>query len=249
LWLRGRGAAKTAVKIRGEVGYLEPMSEIEADHARESGQGANAYGSPSIRTAIGLPLTTSGSGCSLEGPASEKDAALVMSALTAPDRLSEAAVLALASSPHNTLSIDALHEALFYIDIFCYCELGHKMTGVEFVATRLGPRIRDVEIVQSLTRLGFVKSAGASVSLMRLPENMPHLTPAEITLARKVLRQPLDGSPAALRFSENPGWQIAMKKGEGNRINLLTAMQQILEPDPWMDEPLTEDESRLLSSA
>jgi hypothetical protein len=44
---------------------------------------------------------------------------------------------------------------------------------------------------------------------------------------------------------DNPGWRLAFDKGQGReqraeRINMLVAMQQIVEHDPWLDaEPDT----------
>ena len=51
---------------------------------------------------------------------------------------------------------------------------------------------------------------------------------------------------------ENPGWKRAwiesQRTGKPSAVNMLVAMQQIIEADPWMEVPLIDDD-KLLAAA
>lgn len=41
---------------------------------------------------------------------------------------------------------------------------------------------------------------------------------------------------------QNVAWQTAIRKGNGTPINMVLALDQVAADDPWLDEPVTEQE-------
>ena len=172
-----------------------------------------------------------------------------MEALERLNRLAEATAALLEGAPGHRLQITNLNKALFYLDLVALRDTGQTITGAEYVALPQGPAVDGYkkELIPALDHMGVAEQdndgMGKPVVLKMAPKSYHFLDDhlraraQEVAafVARKTAAQISDLS------HDNPGWKIAFDKGQGQqkkaeRINMLVAMQQIVEHDPWLDE-------------
>jgi hypothetical protein len=172
-----------------------------------------------------------------------------MDAMEKLDRLVEVTAALLEGAPSHRLQITNLNKALFYLDLVALKETGETITGADYVALPQGPAVDGYKktLIPALENMGVAEQdrdgMGKPVVLKRPPKSYHYLDDhlraraAEVSafVARKTAAQISDLSHG------NPGWKIAFDKGQGQqkkaeRINMMVAMQQIVEHDPWLDE-------------
>ena len=167
-------------------------------------------------------------------------------------RLLEAAAALLDGSPGHQLKTVALNKALFYLDLATLRDSGETVTGNTYLAIEKGPVIAKYQkrLIKALCDSGIAKQdeEGRSkpVTLLNLPQ-FTAISPAAIAKAVEVSRWctgKVAGNLSDISH-KNLGWIIAFEGtkaagGVGQPIDMNIAMQQILEADPWMVEPLDE---------
>jgi len=149
----------------------------------------------------------------------------------------------------TTLPMVPLVKGLFYLDLTWLRDHGTTFTGVNYVALDHGPvpdnykgRLKKME-EDGLIQLGEVPLAPGIVAkpvtlLVPPPPPEPDLGRVARELAEWVGRgrRSVDLSEIA---HKNVAWQQAFHQGgNGTPINMIAALDQILEPDPWLDDPV-----------
>jgi len=165
-------------------------------------------------------------------------------------RLLDAAASLLAAASGNCLNIVLLNKALFYFDLASLRDEGEVFTHNTYVAIELGPVIAKypTKLVEALEKSGIATQSSFGqakpVTLLRRPptEINGALDETAKRIAKWICRM---SSTAASDLShENIGWRIARREAlKFNKpavpVNMLIAMQQIMDDDPWLTEPLT----------
>lgn len=74
-------------------------------------------------------------------------------------RLTEAVAAVLSGTPQRKLKIVVLNKALFYLDLYALRDLGHTVTGAQFVAFENGPVVEGYRrrVVGACERRGIAK--------------------------------------------------------------------------------------------
>lgn len=171
------------------------------------------------------------------------------------DRLIEAAVAVLSGAGGELQTVN-LNKALFYFDLAMLRDMGRTYTGTAYVALKRGPVVNDykVALVRALEQRQLAEQTVAGLA-----------KPIVLRDGALVRRVDIDVLAAATQAGEwakkhsaeflsdyshgNPGWEIAHAKGEGTRINMVLAMQQVVDVDPWMESAFTGDELEHLRTA
>ncbi len=177
------------------------------------------------------------------------------------ERLVEVASVALESAPEHRLNAVVLNKVLFYADLVWLRDHGETLTKNAYIALQQGPVVAKYpqRLIGELERLGvarqedewdgskpvtLIKSAG----ITRFVGEEARGVIRRVTgfLASRTSRQVSDFS------HENPGWAIAWaeyhRTGRPSPVDMAVAMQQLLEDDPWMDEPLSGADDLLASA-
>lgn len=129
---------------------------------------------------------------------------------------------------------------------------GKTVTRNPYIALPLGPVIAkyDKRIVNELTREGVLiqrdEENGAKPVVLKKREESLLLTHEEIELAHeigKLFSEEFSSGRASVISHRNEGWEIAFKLGYDagkppRAIDMNIALQQIVDEDPWMDEPI-----------
>ncbi len=160
-------------------------------------------------------------------------------------KLVEATAAILACIPRNTLNITVLNKALFYLDLLALRDLGHTATGATFVALERGPVVDQYksQLLPALLRAGVAKQIENEESRPVVLTSRPGfklLGEDVLALARRIADNVAAFSSRGVTdvAHRNPGWKAAWARGNGSPVNMLVAMQQILDEDPWLsDEP------------
>lgn len=160
------------------------------------------------------------------------------------ERLIDAAIAVLEGAG-GRLDITNLNKSLFYFDLVMLRDVGATFTKAEYVALPRGPVVQDyrTDLVEALVRGGFATQGNDGMAKpVVLKDERPHRFATDhvsvIDVARKM------GAKAKTRTAtqlseyshENLGWKRAITRGNGTPINMLLAMQQIAEVDPWLSE-------------
>jgi hypothetical protein len=166
-------------------------------------------------------------------------------------RLLEAAAALLNAAPGNCMNTVALNKGLFYTDLACLRDRGETFTQNSYIALPMGPVVAKYpqRLISQLKESGIAvqqaRENAKPVKLLKLPA-FAFITDDVLDIARKVSLWCCGQTSAGVsEFSHgNPGWLIARQdeqiaKGKKQAIDLHIAMQQIIESDPWIDEPLT----------
>lgn len=172
--------------------------------------------------------------------------------MTDNTRLLQAAQLLL-DYAGGTMQRTNLNKALFYLDLYWYQETGETYTGARYVAIERGPVVDHykTDLIAPLLDGGIVAEGriefgpgmtGFPLTLQR--RTAPHPTEHLEVLARRVAAFAVSKTAFDIsEFShENLGWRTAFAKGSGSPINMLLALQQITPEDPWVCEPLADED-------
>jgi hypothetical protein len=168
-------------------------------------------------------------------------------------RIAEAAMAILQATPSGQLGITVMNKALFYADLCALRDLGETITRSGYIALPQGPVLNHYErsLIKKLERLGFAEQTtdGWEKPLVARQKADPYelLTDEEVGIAQLVSRK-IHGKSAAWvsEYShENEAWISAFRAGTGTNINLLIALQQVIEDDPWVGEPADGEVTRV----
>lgn len=171
-------------------------------------------------------------------------------------RIVEASWLMLRLAPAKRLNLVPLNEGLFYLDLCALRDLGLTFTKATYLALPYGPVVADYprRLIQALEERGVARLEPAPeeiakpIVLVTAPEVVYADTYIETKAAEVFEFVGRMSSTAASDFShKNPGWRLAYNTGLGGGkrampINMAIAMQQILDADAWLAEPLDERE-------
>lgn len=172
------------------------------------------------------------------------------------ERLLNAAAALLEALPGHKLSTTQLNKALFYFDLAHLRDFGETYTGTTYIALRQGPVVAKYKdrLVKTLEAEGIARqgSDGRSKPIQlddERPSGWGSMDAEAGTLARRVAdwahrKRATEISDFSHR---NPGWKHAYDTGCGRSssprpINLVLALQQIVDEDPWLARPLEPSE-------
>lgn len=161
----------------------------------------------------------------------------------------------------GSLQVTNLNKALFYLDLQWLLDRGETFTGARYVALRQGPVVDDYKdrLVTPLVDSGDVRQdelpvPGGYVSKpLTVLSSAVRLDDEHLELVMRRVAENA-GSQRAVDLSEysheNIGWKLAYGKGEGSCINMMLALEQLLDngDDDWLGEELTEHEQKTISS-
>ncbi len=144
------------------------------------------------------------------------------------------------------MNIVKINKALFYADILALRDLGNTITRNTFLALDQGPVVAkyDKHLVKAMEKAGLGRQLkigkAKPLELTAAPMRGP-LTDDEVRLLRIVSGSLTHATSAdASAFShENHAWRLAYEAGLGaggppKPVNLVLAMQQMVDPDPWL---------------
>jgi hypothetical protein len=170
---------------------------------------------------------------------------------SAPIEAVEAAMALLQEAPDQRLNVVLLNKAMFYLDLVALRDLGRTVSGCAYLGLKNGPVVAkyDTRLLRTLEDEGVARwlddgmakpvvVVSPLVTFKVLSEPQRALVPSIVKGISKM------SSTAASDFSHaNPGWQLAYRDGlERGRpaqpINMLIAMQQLADRDPWLAEDL-----------
>lgn len=150
-----------------------------------------------------------------------------------------------------------LNKALFYLDLCWLADFGETFTGATYVAITHGPVVDQYRerLIPSLLATGLVveRSVHHRPGVVSLPLTLCGEVPAPGDSNLELhARHVADwvSSRNAVDLSElshdNLGWKAAIGRGKGSVIDMTIALEQLSDPDPWLDEDLTpEDMQRI----
>ena len=171
------------------------------------------------------------------------------------DRLVDAAVAALQGAD-GELQIVNLNKALFYFDLAMLRDFGRTYTNATYVALKLGPVVDDYQtvIVKELEARGLADQVdqGMAKPVRLRPEVRTRGMEFDALAAARVAGQWAAGRSAkqvSLFSHNNLGYQAAFRRGAGTPINMVLAMQQLIDVDAWTDAPWTEQEEEVIAAA
>ena len=163
-------------------------------------------------------------------------------------RLMEAASAVLNAAPDRRLNIVVLNKALFYLDLASLRDRGATITHNAFIAIQHGPVVAKYHqrLISQLEKLGIARQVSLwdgskPIVLESCPQHFTFLDSDAMILASEVTTFFADASSrqASDYSHENPGWNRAwseyQRTGKPSAVNMLVAMQQIIEADPWME--------------
>ena len=177
------------------------------------------------------------------------------------ERLIEAASAVLDAAPGQRLNAVVLNKTLFYLDLASLRDRGLTVTENPYIALENGPVVAKYpqRLIGQLEARGIAKQIsewdGSKPIVLGMPlKEFKYLDAETLTLVSVVTAFFANAtSRQASDFShENPGWELAWNEfrhsGRPAAINLLIALQQIIEDDPWMDLPLFNDDELLAAA-
>lgn len=169
------------------------------------------------------------------------------------NRLISAAAALLNAAPNQELNIVVLNKCLFYLDLVALRDGGSTITKNAFIALENGPVVAKYpkRLVKEMDNRGIATeiqgwSGSKPLKLIEQQVLPDYLEPYKKQIIQ--IANHFSCSSQASDFSHlNIGWQSSWEKCKEEKrpapINMLVAMQQVLEDDPWMHEPLSEGES------
>ncbi|MEO6594917.1 MAG: type II toxin-antitoxin system antitoxin SocA domain-containing protein [Planctomycetota bacterium] len=155
----------------------------------------------------------------------------------------------LQATADRQLGITVMNKALFYADLCGLRDTGHLITQSGYIALPQGPVVNHYEraLVRDLDRLGLAEQTtdGWEKPLVVRCEldRYEALSKEEVGIAQLVARKIHRKTAAWVSdySHENDGWIRAFRQGTGSGIDMIIALQQIMENDPWLDT--AEDEA------
>lgn len=164
-------------------------------------------------------------------------------------KLLEGAMALLQATPSKLLNIVVLNKALFYLDLYALRDLGKLVTEQKYFALPQGPVVGkyDKKLVSGLQRAGWAeqlhKGKAKPISIIREIQ-FTLLSDSELALATQVaaFAHKFSSSQISDYSHENPAWRTSFSKYSPGRpatqIDMQLALQQVLDEDPWLSEPL-----------
>ncbi len=176
-------------------------------------------------------------------------------------RLIEAASAVLHAAPDHSLNVVVLNKALFYLDLAALRDRGETITHNSYIALQNGPVVAKYQqrLIHRLEEEGIARqisqwNGSKPILLENCPSHFEYLdSDAMITISDVTAFFADVTSKLASDFSHlNPGWRIAwdqyLREGKPAAVNMRIAMQQIVESDPWMQVPLSNDDDILAAA-
>jgi uncharacterized phage-associated protein len=176
-------------------------------------------------------------------------------------RLAETAAFLLAEAG-GALPIVSVNKGLFYSDLRALRDLGHQITEAKYIALKAGPVVCAYErhVIDALERTGIAQQEeleDGSKPLYLITDFAPKaLTADEQEIVRAIAKWAKSESPTELsNFShKTPAWQKAWNsacagKALNRDIDMMLALQQIVEADPWLDVAPSSEERSLFVAA
>jgi hypothetical protein len=177
----------------------------------------------------------------------------------APSPLLEAASVLLESAD-RVLGTTALNKALFYLDLASLLHTGQTVTGeTRYVALKAGPVVEGyhARLIAELERLLIAQQDDDDPSFK--PVALLHavrpkfLSQEHRKLATVIARWAKKlGAAGVSEFAhKNQGWVEAWAegRGQGREIDMRLAMQQLMDEDPWLSEPMSSEERAAFDAA
>ncbi|MFY9343208.1 MAG: type II toxin-antitoxin system antitoxin SocA domain-containing protein [Planctomycetota bacterium] len=149
----------------------------------------------------------------------------------------------LQATPNRQLGITVMNKALFYADLCALRDRGKSITRSGYIALPQGPMLNHYEraLVRDLDRHGLAEQVpdGWEKPLIVRCElkTFTELTDEEVGIAQFVARK-IHGKTATWvsEYShENTAWQRSFRAGAGTKIDLMIALQQVVEDDAWIE--------------
>ena len=169
---------------------------------------------------------------------------------------------ALLEGAKGKLNITNLNKAIFYMDLYCLRDFGATLSTSPFIALKQGPVVAKYEtrLIKPLKDAGIATQVteGPALPIVLNRSASRHFLndDKKLDLARELghIFSGVSAGTASDFSHENLGWKIAYRDGAQNlgkplSINMNIALQQIIDADPWMQQPLTEKERESLKSA
>ncbi|HNN97716.1 type II toxin-antitoxin system antitoxin SocA domain-containing protein [Haliangium sp. UPWRP_2] len=180
-----------------------------------------------------------------------------MNASEKKERLIEAAVALLDAAPNKRLKTTNLNKALFYLDLIALRDYGETITRSNYCAFENGPVVAFYKeaLIDELAARNLAKQDEDGMSkpivLQQGIKSFRYIDDDQRESAATIARHigALDARTASDLSHKNPGWREARTRGERASIDMTLAMQQVIDQDPWLDQPLTADEKEALSSS
>jgi hypothetical protein len=177
----------------------------------------------------------------------------------APSALLEAASVMLEGAD-RVLGTTALNKALFYLDLASLLRTGKTATGdTRYVALKAGPVVEGyhARLIAELERLLIAQQDDDDPSFK--PVALLHavrpkfLSQEQRKLAALIARwaKKLGASGVSEFAHKNPGWIEAWADGhgQGREIDMRLALQQLMDEDPWLSEPMSSEEKAAFDAA
>jgi uncharacterized phage-associated protein len=178
------------------------------------------------------------------------------------ERLLEATVALLESAPGHRMQITNLNKALFYLDLAALRDTGKTITGNRYLALDQGPVLDGYKdnLIPALTSAKLarqdVEGMSQPVVLTKSLESYryldDHLRGLALRVAEKIATE--TASSVSDLSHKNPGWIMAYEQGQKQglppvAINMLIAMQQVVERDKWLDTPASKELEDIFGAA
>jgi len=149
----------------------------------------------------------------------------------------------LQATPEKRLGITVLNKALFYADLCALRDCGQTVTRSGYVALPQGPVLNHYEraIVRDLETRGLAEQTkdGWEKPLIVRCEvpSFSLLSREEVGIAQLVARKihARTATWVSEYSHENAAWQRAFRSGVGSKLDLIIALQQVIEDDPWLE--------------
>ncbi len=176
-------------------------------------------------------------------------------------RLAETAAFLLAEAG-GALPIVSVIKGLFFSDLRALRDLGHQITEAKYIALKAGPVVCAYErhVIEALERAGIAQQEeleDGSKPLYLIADFAPKtLSPEEREIISAIAKWTKSKTPTELsEFSHmNPAWRKAWNSAASGKainrdIDMMLALQQIVETDPWLESPPNSEESSLFVAA
>lgn len=163
----------------------------------------------------------------------------------------------LQATPSRQLGITVMNKALFYADVCALRDTGQTITRSGYIALPQGPVLNHYEraLIRDLERRGLAEQVteGWEKPLVarRELDRFDLLSPEEVGIAQLVARKIHVKTAAWVSdySHENDAWERAFRQGTGSAIDMIIALQQVLDDDPWLVEAEDPRVERLMSEA
>lgn len=180
-----------------------------------------------------------------------------MNASEKKERLIEAAVALLDAAPNKRLKTTNLNKALFYLDLIALRDYGETITGCNYCAFENGPVVDFYKeaLIDELAGRNLAKQDDDGMSkpivLQQGIKSFRYIDDDQRESAANIARHigAIDARQASDLSHKNPGWKEARGRGDRATIDMLLAMQQVIDQDPWLEQPLTDDEKEAISKS